>query len=255
MTSVDASADPREAFLEAHALTAGNWLPPDSGWPALDALAAEHARLLGARRTNAEDRYARGREFEAEDRARHDEMTAAFREGREPKTIKTTPPGEREAEMRVFAERAKAAHAALTDFLRDAIEEIASAAPEWLGDLVERAAGAEEARREAARLLAEADRGEREVKLMREWVTRNGGLDPVEGRRTHWAWRFIGWEFLSETFAPQPDPPADERVTRPEPISSETLARLANQGVPVQPRPAPPHLRPLTPGAVLAAED
>jgi hypothetical protein len=90
---------------------------------------------------------------------------------------------------------------------------------------------AEDARREAARLLAEADAAERDVKRMREWVTRNGKLDRVEGRRELDHWRFVGWEFLTETFVPAPEPPPDERAVPVEPIPAATLAHFANEGL------------------------
>jgi hypothetical protein len=60
--SILESADPREAprpaFLDAPALVRPGWLPEGSGWPVLDEFAAEHRRLLDARRANADARLA-----------------------------------------------------------------------------------------------------------------------------------------------------------------------------------------------------
>jgi hypothetical protein len=193
---------------DAPALVSASWLPLESGWPGMDELGAEHRRLLAARSDVSDERWQLLRGFEAEDAAHSEAMTAGFRGDADVTLPKVTPQVDRQAAVGALNARLRAANDALDGFLADAIARIEEEAPAILGDLDSRREDAAEQRREAQRLLAEAEAQEARVWRLREWVTRNAGVHERTLFRNVPGMRFVGWDLI-EGFTPPVEPEPD----------------------------------------------
>jgi hypothetical protein len=153
-----------------------DWLPEDSGWPELDALHAEHMRLLDRRKEAERACGDVRRRHESEDQARRDTLKAAFLAGHEANDLPDfTPAEERQAEVDGAQEVWEAAVDAFAEFLRDAVATLAAHREEWFGALDERAAEGDRKRAEARRLAEEADAAASQIERLRIWVDRSTG--------------------------------------------------------------------------------
>ena len=174
------------------------WLPPAEDAPGLAELRAEHERLLAARQDAFDNSVAVQQRYLDEDEARAEELRKAILEGREPEANETTPPEEREDNLREGRLQAGAANDALVEFLERAIAEIRERDGELYGELEKVVSEAEGKRAEAQRLLAEAERAIAEAQRMHAWLDRTTGRAPIK------------WHFPYEEMPiPQPSEPVD----------------------------------------------
>lgn len=203
MSSVDARPRAREARLIEDATTLANpgWLPANTGFEGLDDLAAEHRRILGGRGALASERRELLEGFEAEDAAHQDALRAGFRRGGGGELPEVTAPEDRRVAVASVVEREQAANDALDEFLAEAVELIEERADAWMATLAEATAGAEAARAEAARLLAEAAAEEQKMLILQGWVKRNAGLDPRPSFRLNQT-RFYPWAAMAVDYRP-----------------------------------------------------
>lgn len=206
---MSSTAQERRLADDAPAVTLPGWLPPATGWEALDTVAAEHRALLARRRIVSDDRSELLRRFEAEDAAHREAMTAAFREDTTAELPEVTPLAERNALLAAANERLNAANRALDGFVSEAVARIEAGAPEWLGDLSSRREAAAEQRRESERILAEARAEEVAVARLEEWLKRNAGLHGRAAFRSIPGMRFSAWTEVASSFTPAPEPEED----------------------------------------------
>lgn len=216
---------------EVPAFLSPDWLPADSGWPVLDALAADHRRLLDQRAESEAVGARLRKQYETEDKERQAALTAGFREGADAKATKITSPERRTAALADAEAGAKAAREALDGFLGDAVARIEEQGPALLGELDERIVSAGERRAEAQRMFAEAQAEEVEVRKVREWVERNAGLAERPALRNVEVMRFVGWRHLMETFTPRPERDPGDGPELMNTSDPERLTEIANRGV------------------------
>jgi hypothetical protein len=189
--------------MDAPALTSRSWLPTNSGITWLDDLGTEHRRLLAGREAADSERSALAQRFEREDDDRRQAYTASARSGHEPDVASPTAPDERRALLADAEARVAAANDALDGFLTDAIATIEERASDALDDLAERLDDAAEKRREAQRLVAEADAVESRTWRLDEWMRRNAGVHPRPAFKRVPAFRFAGWDLVETLNRPQ----------------------------------------------------
>ncbi|HET7571779.1 MAG TPA: hypothetical protein VFJ77_03820 [Gaiellaceae bacterium] len=159
-----------------------DWLPPDSGWPELDALREQHIRLLDQVAAAGHAAAEVQRQHEAEDKQRKDALTKSYRSGSGPVELPDpTPPEQRQSELAAATEQVEAALDALEEFIGQALATMRAHRDEWFDALDDQVAVGEQKRAEARRLVAEADAAAGEVHRMRLWVDRHTGgrLGPI----------------------------------------------------------------------------
>ena len=202
MGSLDQIRRSLRMLEEAPVLAKPGWLPLDSGWPELDALAAEHRRILDAHRSVLQRSAAVRSGFEAEDAAAADAMRAAFRDGEAPPDVEVTPPDEREAMIRDAERQARAASEGLEEFLRQAAQTLNEHGEAWLDDITAADRAAQAKREEAAALLRSAEADEMRLRIVRQWVTRNAGLHERNSFRSL-PTRFAAWDDMATGYRPE----------------------------------------------------
>ncbi len=166
--SADAARAVREQ-LRGHS-TSANWLP-EGLWPELDELRAEQLRVRNQIAAELAALDAVNTRFRDEDRQHERQLRQAQRDGTpwvgqgRPHPARATASGTRRSEERlwagvmVFGEVADAV-----------IELVREREDEWLADLRGRLEPAQEKRREAERLLAEAKADEWQLHQLGQWV-------------------------------------------------------------------------------------
>lgn len=204
---------------EAPALASASWLPRSSGVSELDDLAVTHRRLLARRAQLGEEARALHERLDAEDAAHEVALVAGVLADEPADLAAVTPPEERAEAFRALSERALATNAALDQFLRDAVATIEQHAPTWLGELAARCEDAAVKRREAERLLAEAEAVEAGTWRIGEWIERNAGIHRNRGFNAIPGFRHIGWDTV-QTFTP---PPAVEQDGRPQLVDPPSI--------------------------------
>lgn len=218
----------------APALAKHTWLPTDSGIDWLDSLGADHRRLLAARAAVGAERSELPRLFEREDEARREALTLGFRTGRDADLPPRRTSDERAAALAAVDEQLDAAQSALDSFLAEAVAAIEDRAPEWLAGLGSRRTAAAEKRREAQRLVAEADALETTTWRLRHWIERNAGTHERRLFRTEPSFRYVGWD-LVQTLAAPPPPLDGLTPTVTDTHDPETFLAGVNRGI------VPPH--------------
>ena len=203
-------ARPLRLLADAVVLTSPGWLPVGTGWEGLDDLAAEHRRLLAARTEVGVERKALLRKYAEEDERHSAALRDSFRPGGSGEQPEVTPPGERTAAVRAATERLDAANDVLDEFLASAIERIEAEADGWVGRLSEQREQAADKRREAARLLAEAEEEEMRLRVLRGWIERNAGLDPRPMFRKPSPLRFMSWDEMAANYRPPAEPERED---------------------------------------------
>lgn len=193
----------------ASALSRPGWLPTGR-WGDLDALAAEHQRLIAQRNEVGTERSRLARSFEEQDEKRHDEMTSAMAENRSPVEVEITPPEERKSALAEANRKHAAATEALDRFIHSAIEKIEELTPTMLADLDGDQSHATEAVIEAKKILAEAAATETRIEQMRTWVKRNGGVHERRAWRNIPESRFVAWDGLSAPYVSPEDQIAEQ---------------------------------------------
>lgn len=189
-------------LIDAVALSSPGWLPVGTGWEGLDDLAAEHRRLLAVRGEVGAERAALIRQYEDEDARTSAALRESFRPGGDNEMPEVTAAPERSAALRAVNERLAAANEVLDEFLNDTVAHIEAATPEWLGRLSEQREESALKRREAARLLREAEEDEMRLRVLRGWVERNGGIDPRPMFSKPSPMRFMGWDYMAANYRP-----------------------------------------------------
>jgi hypothetical protein len=164
--------------LQGHS-TSALWLPQGL-WPELDEIRAEHLRVreqVAAEQTALKAIDARFRE---EDRQHHLRLRQAHRQGR-PGSVedRRTPSEERRAERAQIEERLEAGIMVFAEVTTAVITLVRGREGDWLADLRRRLEPAQEKRREAERLLAEAKMEEWQLHQLGQWVQRTAEDGPL----------------------------------------------------------------------------
>lgn len=207
------TAETLKLLREIPALTDPSWLPTDSGIEWLDDLGRDHRRLLAAQSSVISERAELVGRFEREDEERREALSASLRAGREADVTAPTPREQRSALIADVDERIRAVQEALAGFVRDAIRTFEERAPEWLAEIAALRDEATEKRREAQRLLAEADAEEARSWRLEQWVKRNSGTHERKAFRDVPDFRFVTWQFAVENLN-RPSEPSAEEVLR-----------------------------------------
>lgn len=160
---------------EELALVRRDFFPTDEEWPAFAGYQGEHLRLLDLRAEIATAYGDLRRKFEHEEEERAEALSSAFLSGGEAEAGETTPPEEREAQLKEAWLRVEAANDALVAFLQKALAEIKARDADFYGELQERQTAAEAKRAEAQRLLAEADLLVAGTRKQHLWLDRTTG--------------------------------------------------------------------------------
>lgn len=156
------------------------WIPPAAECPELGDLRTEHERLLSgfheANKTLGDLRRA----AEADAARRGDALRDAILAGGSPTTTAFPESSVTPDELEEAQQRAEVARDALQQFAERAVETVCELAPHIRAGLANRLRLAEEKRREARELLAEADRLSAEPRRLNNWLARATG-DSVLG--------------------------------------------------------------------------
>jgi hypothetical protein len=156
------------------------WLPPEGECPELADLRQEHTRLLKAC-ADALDQVAEARQdLEQAKLARQSILRKAIASGERPEQIK--PVRVQTSKLHEATQMFEAASDVLEEFVANAQKQIRERAPQIHASLAEHFVKADEKRKEAGRLLAEADRLEAAPKRMTNWLDRYTGqnvLGPI----------------------------------------------------------------------------
>jgi hypothetical protein len=164
----DAAAARAAEKLKGHS-TSADWLPQGL-WPALDRLRAEHLRLRGQVADELAALAELNQDVRDEDAAHAERLREAHRAGR-PDAVDDlhTPEEERTARHAAIEQRLWDGVVVLSEATDAVIEAFREHEDEWLADLRRRLEGAQEKRREAQRLLAEAQADEFHVHMLGQW--------------------------------------------------------------------------------------
>lgn len=184
VTSSDVFHTKRKNLETYRAVHKRDWLPELAHWPELVDLRRRHLALLDAADAVAHELAQLESAFEQEDAHRAEALKSAYLDGTgEAALPEATTPEHREAARAPLLERSAAIMDALEEFVGRTLATLASKREEWFGELAQVDAAAEAKRREARRLLHDADREAAEVARARTWLDRNSGgrLGPV-----HW---------------------------------------------------------------------
>jgi hypothetical protein len=150
--------------------TSDAWIP-EGLWPELDELRPEHLRLRGQVADQLEALDALAKKHSAEDAAHSARLRQAHRDGtlggvKDPRT----PSEERAAEREAIQTVLEAGIEVLAEFADRVVRTIRDHEEQFLGDLRGKAAAAQDKRREAQRLAAEATAEEFRVWRLGQWV-------------------------------------------------------------------------------------
>lgn len=167
--------------LQGHT-TSPEWLPPGV-WEALDELRGEQHRL---RRQVADELHALeelAAKFRREDAQHAEALRQAQRDGTptSPRDERT-PPAARAAERTAVEERLWAGVQVFAEHADRIIEAVRAHEDEWLADLRSRLTPAQEKRRRAQQLLAEAKAEEFQLHKLGQWVQKTAD-DEAFGRQ------------------------------------------------------------------------
>lgn len=157
------------------ALLRADWLPTADVCPDLAPQRAEHERLLGIARQEADALGVLRARHEAEDAARGETLKAAFLTGGEPGEDGRETEEQRDTDLADAELRVEAAYDALVVFLTEAVAEVQHRAPEWYEVLEGRRTNAQAKLAEARRLLAEAESQAGEIERFAFWLDRESG--------------------------------------------------------------------------------
>lgn len=156
--------------LKGHT-TSTAWLPEGS-WPELDELRREQLRLRQQVELELEALSALDSAFREEDAAHAEALRQAHRDGNvSGMKDRRTPPSERTQAREAIEERLAAGVEVLAEHADAVIATIRCHEDSWLADLRAQLVPAQEKRREAARLLAEAQRDEFKLYKLGQWLT------------------------------------------------------------------------------------
>src|SRR4051794_34872013 len=214
---------------EAPALNDRDWLP-EGAFPELDALCAEHVRLLDLALAAAKEIRAAEHRFAAEDAA-YSEAFSAQALGDDVELPELTPPETRAAEISALQRKAQVIGQVREKFARHAVEEIANRHDDWTLDLDERDAEIEARVEEARRVLAEATGERGKNRTLRRWLRRTAGHDArfrnIDGRH-------IAFPNVPDASGPAHDldyaPPEPREDAAPSiPLVSEAPARTPEE--------------------------
>jgi hypothetical protein len=183
-----------------------DWLPgEESPWPELADLHDEHVRLLRARQEQSDAIVALRVKYREEDKGYERGLAEQIGDGvavAEADMPEVTSAEVREAAIKEATIRYNAAERALADFIKGALKVMAEREAEWQLSLLDHVASAEEKRREARRLLAEADQEVAQVARLQHWVRRAGGKVGLQ----------VAWGHLPPPI-PTPLPEGSEVIT------------------------------------------
>lgn len=149
--------------------TAESWLP-EGLWPELDDLREEHLRFRRQVVAVIEERASLLARYAAEDKDHVEALRQAARDGVRPPDDGRTPPDERERQRTAIEERLWAGIAVMAEHADAIVEHLRENEDEYLADLRERLLPAQQKRREAERLLAQAQSEELQVHALGRWV-------------------------------------------------------------------------------------
>jgi hypothetical protein len=150
--------------------TSERWLP-EGLWPELDELRAEQLRLRDQVAADLDALHDLLTKFRLEDREHQERLLQAHRDGRPTSAEdRRTPAGHRAAARTTIEERLWAGALVFAEHAEHVIDSVREHEDEWLVDLRSQLTGAEEKRREAERLLAEARAEEFHVQRLGQWV-------------------------------------------------------------------------------------
>jgi hypothetical protein len=181
--------------------TSDAWIP-EGLWPELDELRPEHLRLRGQVADQLEALDALAKKYSAEDAAHSERLRQAHRDGtlaavRDPRT----PPEKRAAEREAIQTVLEAGIEVLAEFADRVVQTIRDHEEQFLGDLRGHAAAAQDKRRQAQKLAAEAHAEEYRAWKLAQWVLATSddqafGRQPAPGRqRAPGNWRLPGSAF------------------------------------------------------------
>jgi hypothetical protein len=173
-----------------------DWLP-EGQFPALDALRAEHRRLLGLYADLTAEATALHERFDGEGAAREKARQAEVA-GSRAAMPKATPEAERDAAFAEVAERSQSVADALLTLGREVLDVAEQSADEWLGELIGKDAAHLAEIEELRAKIAEQEAAIAESRRLVMWVGR------TSGRR----WRALAARLVP--FPSTPVPPASE---------------------------------------------
>jgi hypothetical protein len=151
--------------------TSDLWLPADTGWAELDAVRAEHLRLRQAVLDEINAHLELTARFAAEDGEHRQAQIEAHRNGRAGSVKdKRTAPEKRDHQLAEIAGRLWSGVLVLADVVDEVIALVREHEPKWLAQLQEQRQPAAEKRREAEKLLHEADVEEFSLAMRADWL-------------------------------------------------------------------------------------
>ena len=182
-----------------------DWLPGEEApWPELADLHDEHVRLLRARQEQSDAIVALRVKFREEDKQYERGLAEQIADGvavAEADMPEVTPEEQREAAIKE-ATIVQRGGAGVGRIHQARVKVMAEREAEWQLNLLDHVASAEEKRRAARRLLAEADQEVAQVARLQHWVKRAGGKVGLQ----------VAWGHLPPPI-PTPLPEGSEVIT------------------------------------------
>ncbi len=158
--------------LNGHA-TAANWLPANSGWPELDDMRERHLRQRSQLAAELDALSGLNESFAQEDRDYDERLRQAHRDGN-PASVEDgrTPADQRGSQREAILARIEAAVVVMEEVVKDVKQLFQRNEDRWLADLRGRYTLAQDKRREAERVLAEAHADEHRLSRWGSWIQR-----------------------------------------------------------------------------------